>query len=303
MFRIFAFTLAALASMSTLAQTTYDPKIAYVLTSGKSSHLYLANGDGTRAVRLATGVGNINGIDFAPGGGRIAFSDKAGLNVLGYVASNTGITVTGVQLVVPAVGNFLPARPDFSPDGNRIVYHAAYSSAGPNTIHIVAVPSAVHLWSFECYLCEEPRWLRPEVGDAIAYLRWNPDTVPNTMTREVWTALINPDGSSTAALALTLATQEFKAISWFDVAHTHNALLLSASGTPYPRTIEFDYLNGTLANKGPGAWDAHYTSDDSRIIYREQTKAGFFISSHNPATGVSTRLSAKGSYGVVDTRP
>ncbi len=303
MSRILVLLLSLVASTAAWGQTTYDPKLAYVLTSGKSSLLYLANADATRAVRVATGVGNINGIDFAPGGGRIAFSDKAGLKVLSYVASNTGITVTGVQLVVAAVGNFLPARPDFSPDGNRIVYHAAYSTAGPNAFHIVAVPSAVNLWTFVCYLCEEPRWLRSEVGDAIAYLRWNPDTVPNTMTREVWTALINPDGSSSAALALNLATQEFKAITWFDIAHTRNALLLSVTGTPNFRTIEFDYINGTLTNKGPGAWDAHYNADDSRIIYREQTRAGFFISSHNPATGVSTRLTAKGSYGVLDTRP
>ena len=303
MSRILVLLLTLLASAAALGQTTYDPKLAYVLASGKSSYLYLANVDATRAVRVATGVGNINGIDFAPGGGRIAFSDKAGLKVLSYVASNTGIAVTGIQLVVPAVGNFLPARPDFSPDGNRIVYHAAYSSAGPNAFHIVAVPSAVPEWSFECYLCSDPRWLRAEVGDAIAYMRWNPDTVPNMMTKEIWTALIYPDGSTTTALALTLATQEFKAVDWFDVANTRNALLLSASGTPNPRTIEFDYINGTLTNQGPGAWDAHYTADDSRIIYREQTRAGFFISSYDPATGVSTRLTAKGSYGVVDARP
>lgn len=252
MSRILALVLTLLASAAAWGQTTYDPKLAYVLTSGRSANLYLANADGTRAVRVATGVGNINGIDFAPGGGRIAFSDKAGIKVLSYVASNTGITVTGVQLVVAAVDNFLPARPDFSPDGNRLVYHAANSSMGPNAFHVVALPSAVNLWSFACYGCDEPRWLRAEVGDAIAFLRWN-SSVPNTPTREVWTALINPDGSSTAAMALTVATQEFKQISWFDIAHTRNALLLSAGGTPNPRMIEFDYLNGTLTNKGPGA--------------------------------------------------
>ena len=52
------------------AQTAYDPRIAYTQHSGQTSSLFMANADGSHAVKIASGTA-INAIDFAPGGGRM----------------------------------------------------------------------------------------------------------------------------------------------------------------------------------------------------------------------------------------
>lgn len=301
MFRLFVFTFSLMAATAAWGQTTYDPKIAYTQLSGKTTYVYVANADGTGAWRLVPGVNGVSGVDFAPGGGRIAFSDSQGLKVVTYTAGNTGIQVNGVQLLVNLV-NGRPGPPDFSPDGTRIIYQTS-SKTSPNTIRAVTVPGGVEVLSYPCYLCSEPRWLRSELGDAFAFRRWDfsgPSLIP-----EIWTALVEQDGTVTAGLVLSAANQAFGGIEDFDVARTRDALLVTANYPTAVRFVEFDMGAdfGAITDKGGSGYRGHYSADDARIIYREQVKGGYFINSLDPATGVSKRLTAKGNYGFIDARP
>ncbi len=296
MFRIFAFTIAFLASMTTLAQTSYDPKIAYTqAASGKSTYLYIANSDGSRAVRVATSS-NINSVDFAPGGGRLAFSDNQGIKLLRYTASNSGITVTSLQTLV--AGSFL-SSPDFSSDGNRIIYTDALQVVRAVTASVGSTP--VILYSGGCVTA---RWLRSvDFGNAFACMKWI--TAPNTQeVDEIWTVLLNAnDTVASAGPVLSTAGQQFRLISEFDVARTRNAFLLVVS---YPTTVaivDFDIVSGAVTNKGSGE-RVHYSADDSRIIFRSpHLAAGDYVSSLDPATGLITRLTKKGSFNATDARP
>ena len=75
MLRIAFAASALLAAGSAGAATLYDPQVAYTVVSGTSTNLMLANADGTRAVKVASYRGLLTGLDFAPGGGRIAYLD------------------------------------------------------------------------------------------------------------------------------------------------------------------------------------------------------------------------------------
>lgn len=304
MFRLIVLTVSLFATSVAWGQTAYDPKIAYTKVSGSSQELYLANADGTRAVRVATVgrdpygfPGNIHGLDFAPGGGRIAYTDATGLTVLTYTASNSGIKVDRRDLLVP--GRYVYS-PDFSPDGTRIIYKTS-SNSTPNTIRVVTVPGGAEVLTYPCYVCSEPRWLRSELGDAFSFHRWNfsgPSPAP-----EIWTALVEADGTVTAGPVLTTTNQAFNGIEDFDVARTRNALLVTANYPTGLRFIEVDLVSGLITDKGGPGTRGHYSADDSWIVYREQVKGGSYINSLDPATGISRRLTAKGSYGKTDARP
>ena len=305
MLRTLTFALAMLAVPAALAQTstTYDPKIAYTQISGQTNYLYLANADGSRAVRVATATGDINGVDFAPGGGRIAFSDRAGLKVVSYTASNTSITVNSVVTLVGA----RVAPPDFSDDGNRILYYQSATTVEPSGFRAVPAAGGTPVLLFQDTSGGQGRWLRSAVmGNAFAFLKvvGHGPNVP--VDYEIWTVLL--DGNDTvisAGSSVSTASQAFKAIEDFDISRTRNSLLITAN---YPSTVsivEFDLASGVVTDKGVSGFRAHYSADDSRIIFRNLPYLGSadYVNSFDLNTGYTTRLTKKGSYGVTDARP
>lgn len=303
MLRIPAFAIALLASSPLLAQTTaYDPKIAYVLPSGKTQYLYLANGDGSHAVRTVAGVGNISGVDFAPGGGRIAFSDGAGLKVVSYSASNAGVQVAGTQLLVSrTVAGGIPGPPDFSSDGTRLIFQFS-SNTLPNALQVVDAATAANLMDYPCRFCSSPRFLRTELGNAFAFLTMNysgPTPLP-----EIWSAAINADGSISSGVVLSTTTQAFKGIDEFDAARTRNSLVFPANFPTAIRLLEFDLMTGAITDRGLAGRRIHYTADDSHIdsLSPHQAK-GDYIDSLDLGSGYVTHLTARADYGVTDTRP
>jgi hypothetical protein len=283
-----------LATASVSAQSAYDPQVAYTQEAGRTFHLYLANADGSHAVRVASVTGPIAGVDFAPGGGRIAFADQQGLKVLSYVASNAGIAVTGIQTLVSG----RHGGPDFSPDGTRLLYY----SCSPCGFRVVPASGGAPQLIFQS-TGDWPHWLRAELGDAFAFMKAVAGPVVHY---EIWTVLINGDGTVTAGPVLSTATQAFGAIEDFDIAHTRNALLLSVGYPTVNRMIDFDLGTGAITNHGVPGFRVHYSADDSRIVFRTLpgAKGGEYIDSLNIATGVVSHLTArKGSYGVTDARP
>ena len=163
-----------------------------------------------------------------------------GLKVVSYTASNAGITVNGVQMIVPG----RHGGPDFSPDGTRLLY----VSFSPSGIRVVPSTGGTPVLLYETS-GESPRWLRSDdLGDAFAF-----STIVGGMPAhyEIWTVLID-DAGTTAGPVLSTASQAFKYIQPpFDVAHTRNALLLSVS---YPIASP---LGNRMVDFGPGNRNHH----------------------------------------------
>jgi dipeptidyl aminopeptidase/acylaminoacyl peptidase len=307
MFRMLAFMLTLLGSTLAWGQTAYDPKIAFTQVSGNTQYLYLANADGTRAVRAATVgrdaygfPGNIHGVDFAPGGGRIAYTDSSGLTVLTYTASNSGIRVDRRDLLV--AGRYVNS-PDFSPDGSRILYRDP--DMGAMRVVGVSGGSPVTLYTAACGWA---RWLRPaNFGNAFACYKSTGLQEPDgSFIYEVWAVYLDPnDTVASTVLVLTTAGQSFKQISEFDTARTRDALLMLVNYATGPRMVEVDIVSGAVSPIPQGMGTRiHYSSDDSRILFiSPHLAAGDYVSSLDPATGFITRLTKKGSYGTTDARP
>ena len=298
MYRSIACAIALAFSSASLAQTAYDPQVAYTQVSGNTQYLYVANADGSHAVRVATASNGFIGIDFAPGGGQLAFVDRQGLKLLKFSASNAGVQVLSQQTLV-GVANGQPGPPDFSPDGTRILY-----SAMPNTTYAVSVSGGAPVPLCAC-AGSNPRWLRSEVGTAFAYMKMVPHGPNVPVDYEIWTALVSSDGTVSTGPVVSTSTQAFKAMEDFDVARTRNSLLITAN---YPTTIRFlelDLVTGTLRDiAGPG-FRGHFSANDSRIVFRNLPYPGSpdLIQSLELATGRLSPLTKKGNYGLVDARP
>ena len=312
--RLAALALSLLAATAAWAQSAYDPKVAYTQVSGNTQYLVLANVDGTHAVRVATVgrdangfPGNIHGVDFAPGGGRIAYSDAGGLTVLSYTASNAGIKVDRRDLLVPAAYGTMIGPPDFSSDGSRILYGTntpswsfrAIGSAGGSSVLLYDGPYAGPSSSV--------RWLRPiDMGNAFAFLTPIPSGPGGPTRDEIWYVLLDPNDAVTSfGPMLSTATQPFNSIQDFDTARTRNALLISAQYPTSNKIVELEIGGtGTVTEMGASGTRVHYSANDSRIVsITPHVAAGDYVNSLDPGTGVITHLTKKGSYGATDAQP
>jgi len=291
---------ALLATTSVWAQTAYNPTVAYTSVAGKTTYLYLANADGSHAVSVASSSTGITGIDFTPGGGRIAFSDKrVGLKVLGYTASNSGITLNGsVQLLDPGS----TSGPDFSSDGSRILYYKAATQTAPGGIYGIASAGGTPVFLYPGSGVISQRWLRPATnGNAFAFLKLSGQYV-----YEIWTVQL--DGNDQAlgsGVVLSTATQVFKGIEDFDTARTRDALLITADYPTTNRVVEFNLQSRALIDVAGPTFRVHYSADDSRIVSTDLPHLGSkeYVTSLDLATGFITRLSGAGNFGAVDARP
>jgi hypothetical protein len=296
--RLLATLITMAASQLALAQTAYDPAIAYSTPEKSGEALYVANADGSRAVRLVSNKGNFRGIDLAPGGRRIAYIDAAGLKVLDFTASNSGVTLGATRLLVPAGTGFGPGLPDFSQDGTALLFE--YSSTEVKSMRAIRVADGTLLFNYPCRFCEHGRWLRNELGVAIAYAAY---TMTSPNIRQVWMAVQAGDGSFTPLLMADSATQGFNEINDLDVARTRNSLLLSAYFNTGPRMLELDLATGAITDRG-ACEKAGFTSDDLHIVcVSPHVKAGDYIRSIEVTTGFVTNISTRGTWGRLDARP
>jgi hypothetical protein len=290
---LFATTIAS-------AATAYDPTVAYVQLSGNSANLYVANADGSHAIRLASGYKAISGIDFAPGGGRIAFADRQGLKVVTYTASNSGITVNStVQLSSGIFGS-----PDFSSDGTRILY---YQVTAPVGFRAIPASGGASVFLHAGSGLGVGRWLRPaDLGNAFAFLKAVPHGPNVPVDYEIWTVLLDAnDQVISAGPVLSTATQAFKSIEHFDTAHTRNALLIAADYPTVIDMVDFDLETGVVTDTNVHGFQMHYSADDSHIVFKNLNYLGSadYVNSLDLGTGVVTHLTKKGSFGVTDARP
>ena len=312
--RLAALALSLWAATAAWAQSAYDPKIAYTQVSGNTQYLYLANVNGDHAVRVATVgrdasgfPGNIHGVDFAPGGGRIAYSDAGGLTVLSYTASNTGIKVDRRDLLVPAAYGTYISPPDFSPDGSRILYGTNKPSSSFRAIPTGGGSSVLLYDGPHAGASDSVRWLRPiDMGNAFAFLTRIPSGPGGPTRDEIWTVLLDANDAVTSfGPMLSTTTQPFNSIQDFDTARTRNALLISAQYPATNKIVEVE-IGGTgiVTEKGASGTHVHYSANDSRIVYiTPHVAAGDYVNSLDLGTGVITHLTKKGSYGATEAQP
>jgi hypothetical protein len=290
------------ASSLVFAQTAYDPAIAYTQVQGRTAYLYVANADGTHAVRIASSSGNINGADFAPGGGRIAYTGSDGLRVVSYSASNSGVVVTGVVTLV--AGTVGPA--DFSGDGTRLLYHQTGSGNQPSGFRAVpaagGTPVLLHAVSTSLGI---GHWLRySDMGNAFAFLVAVPHGPNVPVDYEIRVVMMDGNDATTAvSTVLSTTSQAFKAIDDFDTARTRNALLVTANFPTAVRFVDYDLGTSQLVDRGTGGYRGHYNASDGAIVFRESVKGGNYLSVLDLGSGTTTRLTAKGDFGAVDARP
>lgn len=162
----FLLVLATLAAAGDCWGQTYKAEIAYTKFSGKADQIFLANSDGSRAVSVySANKLRISGVDFAPGGGRVAFTDTSGsLWVLPYTVTSSSIVPgTPLRLDGPDRDHGPIGAPDFSPDGTQLLYVAnrpkteiRMIAADGNGLPVTLLEGS----EAERISLEGPRWLR-----------------------------------------------------------------------------------------------------------------------------------------------
>jgi Tol biopolymer transport system component len=289
--------LAALlyaASLASWAQA-YNPTVAYTKMSGTTLSIFLANEDGSRAVPVYSTKKAIGAIDIAPGGGRIAFSQPDGLRVLSYTASNSGIAVGSITLLDSGIVGAV----DFSPDGSRIIYAVHPTTASTKEIRVVSATGGAHTTLMtgdngNTVIGEDVAWLRSGVSFVFT------QHFASDLRTELRGASVDSWGGVTPwPTPLLVTAGEISEIAEVSTARTKDAVLTRLSGTfGLPTIFEYDIASGTLTPHVTGL-RGRFSSADSSIVFVD---AGF-VSRYTIASGTTTRLTKRGAFGKIDTRP
>jgi hypothetical protein len=276
-------TTAAVAE----AQTAGGPEIAYVKVGGTAQEIYLVNADGSGLKKLYTAgrKKSIGWLDLKPGGGEIAFVEGGSgsprsIKILSY--DDAGVPSGPARSLSGPCG---PDTVDYHPTEPKLIISDICSqSPGIATIgtdgsgYSVVVSAAAYI--------NKARWLKD--GLSYVYVRAPVDGAPLQICRNA----CNPDKGE---LLRTVS-----GVWWMDVGRNANTILHDYAGS---NTTEIDAMTGTVLREtivvGNGA---HYSSDDTRILYETPHSArGNFLHILN-ADGSTTRLTGKGEYGPTDWR-
>lgn len=292
--------LLALGLASSIEAQTFDPKVAYTRAGGNSTSLVLANEDGSGAVSVYTSKKALGPIDFRPGGGQIAFAEQGFLKVLNYTPTATGVSVGSVVSLQTT-----DTRPDYSPDGSSLIYVAS-SIYGKEIRKIPAAGGTPQTLIYGdlgyAFTPLDLAWMRD--GYRFVYLN-NP--YPGT-TYEIRLVTLGPDRSSVVSDNVLLSTDSsglgFGNIWGLDTARTRDSVLFTAgypAGSPVPvRTLEVNLADNSVSYY-PAMFSGRFSADDSRILNIDINRS--YLQSYVIATGQTTRLTKRGSFGWVDARP
>lgn len=318
---VLAATLAANAS----AIANYDPRIAYTSYEGKGDTLYLANADGSFRVAVhKTNKTVISGLDL--GAGRVAFTELGVLKVLTYTVTTKGITASApITLDATGAPNQGAAQPDFSPDGNHLLYMRwvqdtvagvaqwreirvirTDGSAPPKVL--VTAPQLVDTWHMQ-----SPRWLN---SNEFAFVRGG----GSPYWSSVMLASLDANLDLTAPPLQLFANNDpgFTSLGVvgfedFDVSRTGASIVLSAnppSGS-LRSFVQFDLVAHTFSKRfSDYGWKGHFQADDASIVYVHLPTSGGVVGDGVyrwlAATNQSTRISGgKGAQTIrfADARP
>jgi Tol biopolymer transport system component len=289
--RLFLTALLLVVGLGARAQA-YDPAVSYTTLAGNSSVIVLTNQDGSKPVTVFSSKRALSGVNFAPGGGRIAFSEQGVLRLLTYSASNSGVSVSSVLTLDSSPGG--AAAPDFSPDGSRVLYVGNVFG----TPEIRVIPSTGGAYTVVLPNMSGVRrvaWLRS--GTSFVYLR----QFQSDLRVEVRRVDLDPfDGVIGDSGVLTTDDGLFREIADIDSARTRNAMLVVLNYPTDIRIVELNFDTAQFTDLLSGSL-ARYTSSDGRIVYRE--RSGNYLSRYDLASGTSIRLTKRGGYASIDARP
>jgi hypothetical protein len=322
----------SLAAGSTLAQAAIDPQLAYTAYEGMYDNLYVANADGSnRFVVYKADKVRVTRIDMAPVDPldptlrRVAFTEAGVLKVVSFRLLANSVSVLGTTTLDAAGAPYQGAGLlDFSPDGSQLLYVKNTPNAngtGPTDIHLVSVAGGASklLWTAGLsggYIVTGVRWTGP---GRFAFLF---STTSFVQTVAEATLDVNNDVAAPPVALFTdedtfFAANNLYGVEDFDVARTRPALVFT-TGTPPSSTARtiVEYTLPTQSDPGgfairrtnAGGYYSHFASGDTRIVFlRASTRFNnvfeYVARIDVAAPATTTNLTAKGSFGSVDTRP
>lgn len=317
---------AVLAASAGANAANYDPRIAWTSYEGKGDTIYLANADGSLKVAVyKTNKTIISGLDL--GDGRVAFTESGVLKVFSYTVTANGIVASApVALDTAGAPDQGAARPDFSPDGSRLLYlrwvqNPVYANSGYQEIRVVAsdgsAPPKVLVTAADITDTRNmvsPRWLN---GNEFAFGRGGGSPYWSSVMLASLDAGMNLTAPPLQLFANTdPAFTSEGLVGWedFDISHTSPSIVLSCNtartGFPPRAFMQYDLIEGTFNKRfSDYGWNGHFQAGDTSIVYNHLPTSGGSVGNAVyrwvAATNRSTAISGKGGQAVryVDARP
>jgi hypothetical protein len=278
------------------------PPIAYAINSGSTIDVYLSNADGSGKVKVysTTSKHNLWQIDMRPGGNQLALvenvSPPSTYGTIKIISYSDGGAVSNVTSLAPTNCQVLGI--DYHPtDGSLLV------SRYCNQASIIEVRSLVN----GAYATDPLITLNNDGNSAAGYVRWLGDG-----SGFLWAFGTLANGghierhmlSNPYAPVNVYDTGDFSIPSWFDVGRCAGALdsscskILVTTRSGVLHSVTFDDFGFTDqgALYGANSTDGHYSSDNSRILWRYQTHSGYQLMIDN------TVFIPKNATGVKDWR-
>ena len=280
--------LSITACSQAVAQTSGGPPIAYVKFGGTTQDLYLVNPDGSGARKLYSAPRKfyITTLDLKPGGGEIAFVERASgspvtLKVLSFTAAGVAIG-NPRSLAMPCAPDYI----DYHPTAPKLIFSAicgtnsaigTIDTNGSNFAIVRAAPTQTN-WH------GQPRWKR----DGTYLYVYSNDPVAYNLCRN----------DCVGADSVYFSSSQ---IGRIDVGRLGDTVLID---TPVFYISEIDGSSGAMLRSnfltGRGG---HYSADDKDVLYLSNHSAsGDYLLVYHGDTGITTRLTTKGDFGPFDWR-
>lgn len=293
--REFTALVAATSLAAIAAPASGAPPIAYAKEAGAGFDLYLANPNGSGAVKLySTPAKNSIGVlDMNPAANEVAIveSRATGFKIIGYNSAGVRTSIT------PFDDGCYVNNLDFHPsDGSLIVIRRC---TNPQTVEVRRWANGAFGPAFvstngllDAY--SQVRWLGDGTGFLVGY--FNAGSGSSIQRRN----LSNPNTPT-----IIWSTSAIVPPPSFDVARCQGGPLANCSKLLYVDQAEglhelsfTDFGGGsdTLLFTG---YNGRYSPDNQRILYRTRVKGGFMLNVTNPAGTVGS----KGTYIGMDWRP
>jgi hypothetical protein len=284
-----ALAVAALFVTPAFAAASQD--IAYVKIAGTGSELYVVNANGSGLTRVYSNKkGYVSQLDMSPAGNELAFVERVSgsPSVLKRQRLKDSGAADGAPVAVPNL-----CGPDY----------VDYNPADPGLL-LVSGACSGHLY-IATIRTDGSGYSELQTGNANLYVseaRWLNDGASYVYVRSVVAGtqqLCRNACDESAGDLLWSDTQ----IVWNDVARTSDTVIYT-DNVGNMKLIDVATRSDVTPTPFLSGTSGHYSPSDDYIVYRSPHKAGGdYVLIYDVATGLSSRLSGKGSWGSVDWRP